>query len=319
MLSVSGKPEDKKKSARLFKGLIATAFLSFAVMATGVAMAAEYGSYEESGSPELDKLVWNDRASTYGIWTTPPKRIERPAVHRARASAPRTEAGCQDCAVAGAASTRQTKVAKLTETGREIEKAAAKKAPPKTKTAPKKVAKRTAEQEAEEESEYDAIEEEKTAPDEKSSKTQAPGKFVDKLLKNAHAEASRSCRSTSRGTRCKGSIGKGLGMCLQGVRMALQKTKGVSLGQNIGTDLAKNAGPHLKKFGYTKASSKVTQANAPLGAIMIYNAPGQPNKAGHIEIKGKNGYYSDYFNSKPLNELMPGRRQLIGIYLPPKN
>lgn len=317
MLSVSGKPETKKKSTRLFNTLAVSAFLSFAVLTAGVALAADYGSYEESGSPELNKLVWNERAGTYGVWTEAPTRKYKPAARAA--TAPRTEAGCADCAIAGATSTRVTKVARLSETGREIEKAAAKKAPAKKKTAPKKAAKRSPEVEAEEESEYDAIEEEKSAPEEKSSKTQAPGKFVDKLLKNAHAEASRSCRNTSKGKRCKGSIGKGLGMCLQGVRMALQKTKGVSLGQNIGTQLAKNAGPHLKKFGYTKAGPGINQTNAPLGAIMIYDAPGQPTKAGHIEIKGKNGYYSDYFNSRPLNVLMKGRRQLIGIYLPPKN
>lgn len=317
MLSVSGRPKKEKigGASHLLRGLILFSFLILAVLGQGSAFASglEYGSYEENGAPELNKLVWNARAGTYGIWSAPSPYAAQAARMR------RTEAGCEECAVATRAPRRRSSAEALGQASREIKKVASNRPVKKAAAPKKKAAKRSAEVEAEEESEYDAIAEESTQPEEKTSKSKATGKFVDQLLKNAYAEANRMKRMTTRGMKYKSTIGKSLGMCLQGVRMALQKTKGLSLNGGIGTQLAKNAGPHLGKFGYKKAGRGITQDNAPLGAIMIYDAPGQPSKAGHIEIKGKNGYYSDYFNSQPLNKLMPGRRRLIGIYLPPQN
>ena len=355
MLSVREISQKKDQiRARLFsigKGATLLALLMMTLQGEAASVISGYDYYREAGSPEYGKVVYDQRSNQWGYWTQPAEageEADQPVPRRARRSTPvadpdkqtaprtasrpakrakkpapapaRTEAGCEDCAIAGATSTRGSQAETVKRTSNEILKVAGaakpdKKTPPKTP--PKKSTKRTAEVEKEEEGEYDAIDEDKEPEAAKEAK--GAGKFVQKLLNNASIEAKRSCRKTSGGTKCKRAEGKSLGMCLQGVRMALQRTTGVSTNGGIGK-LAKNAGPALRQFGYTKAAAgKYTPSTAPLGAILIYDAPGQPGKAGHIEIKGKTGSYSDYFNSRPLSELMPGRRRLIGIHVPPKN
>ena len=333
MLSVRDKFQIRNRLFHIGRSVTVFTLLLITLRGEGASVISGYDYYQAAGSPEYGKVVYDERSRQWGYWTAPAEETPSedrpsppPSRRRARAEKPparaavRTEAGCDDCAVAGAQSTRGSQAETVNRTSREILKVAGasksgKKGP--KSSAPNKSGKRTPEIEKEEEREYDEIDEEKEPADEKHD-SKGTGKFVQSLLKNASAEANRSCRQTSNGRVCKRSIGKGLGMCLQGVRMALQKTKGVSTAHGIGLN-AKDAGPALRQFGYSKApAGKYTPATAPLGAILIYNAPGQPRKAGHIEIKGKNGYYSDYFNSRPISQLMPGRRVLIGIYVPPK-
>lgn len=171
--------------------------------------------------------------------------------------------------------------------------------------------------EAAERKDYEEIEDKRSEM--KPSREGTNNKFVERLLSYAAVEANRRVRY-SRGKRyTKSSLNKGMQLCLQGVRMALQKTTGRSTAYGIGATDAKNAGPFLvRDYGYTKAPASLTNPrNAPDGAIIVYKAS-DSRKAGHIEIKGNGGFSSDYFSEKPINELMSGRRRVIGIYLPPK-
>jgi hypothetical protein len=69
--------------------------------------------------------------------------------------------------------------------------------------------------------------------------------------------------------------------------------------------LAKQAGDELvRDYGFKKLSIRDPFA-APLGSVLVYNARGA---AGHVEIRTKNGFVSD-FRSKT-----PSKRPLIGVY-----
>ena len=71
------------------------------------------------------------------------------------------------------------------------------------------------------------------------------------------------------------------------------------------TALAKQAADELvRDYGFKKLSIRDPFA-APLGSVLVYNARGA---AGHIEIRTKNGFVSD-FRSKT-----PSKRPLIGVY-----
>lgn len=71
------------------------------------------------------------------------------------------------------------------------------------------------------------------------------------------------------------------------------------------TVYAKQAGDELvRNFGFKKLSIRDPFA-APLGSVLVYNAKGA---AGHVEIRTKNGFVSD-FRAKT-----PSRRPLIGVY-----
>jgi hypothetical protein len=71
------------------------------------------------------------------------------------------------------------------------------------------------------------------------------------------------------------------------------------------TALAKQAGDELvRDYGFKKLPIRDPFA-APLGSVLVYSARGA---AGHIEIRTKNGFVSD-FRSKT-----PSRRPLIGVY-----
>jgi hypothetical protein len=71
------------------------------------------------------------------------------------------------------------------------------------------------------------------------------------------------------------------------------------------TALAKQAGDELvRNYGFKKLSIRDPYA-APLGAVIVYTARGA---AGHVEIRTKTGFVSD-FRAKT-----PSRRQLLGIY-----
>lgn len=71
------------------------------------------------------------------------------------------------------------------------------------------------------------------------------------------------------------------------------------------TALAKEAANELvSKYGFKKLPIR-DPFQAPLGAVLVYNARGS---AGHVEIRTKNGFVSD-FRSKT-----PSKRPLIGVY-----
>jgi hypothetical protein len=71
------------------------------------------------------------------------------------------------------------------------------------------------------------------------------------------------------------------------------------------TALAKQAATELvRDYGFKKLSIRDPFA-APLGSVLVYNARGA---AGHIEIRTKNGFVSD-FRSKT-----PSKRPLIGVF-----
>ena len=71
------------------------------------------------------------------------------------------------------------------------------------------------------------------------------------------------------------------------------------------TALAKQAGDELvRDYGFKKLPIRDPFA-APVGSVIVYNARGA---AGHVEIRTKNGFVSD-FRSKT-----PSRRPLIGVY-----
>jgi hypothetical protein len=71
------------------------------------------------------------------------------------------------------------------------------------------------------------------------------------------------------------------------------------------TALAKQAGDELvREHGFTKLPINDPYA-APVGAVIVYTAKGAP---GHVEIRTKDGFVSDFKTDKP------SKRKLIGVY-----
>ncbi|MGI9087967.1 MAG: hypothetical protein ACR2HH_09545 [Chthoniobacterales bacterium] len=70
------------------------------------------------------------------------------------------------------------------------------------------------------------------------------------------------------------------------------------------TALAKQAGDELvRDYGFKKLSVQDPYA-APVGAVLVYGGKG----AGHVEIRNKTGFVSDFRAAKP------SKRRLIGVY-----
>ena len=70
------------------------------------------------------------------------------------------------------------------------------------------------------------------------------------------------------------------------------------------TALAKQAGDELvRDYGFKKLAVRDPYA-APLGAVLVYGGRG----AGHVEIRNKTGFVSDFRAAKP------SKRRLIGVY-----
>ncbi len=94
---------------------------------------------------------------------------------------------------------------------------------------------------------------------------------------------------------------------------------------------AKGAGPQLVANGFVNVLSQPGNTirspyDAPPGAILVYGAaPGATDKNvkwGHIEIRTRNGFASDYFSARartgPATNGLEGRgRVLIGVYIKP--
>ena len=71
------------------------------------------------------------------------------------------------------------------------------------------------------------------------------------------------------------------------------------------TALAKQAADELvNNYGFKKLSIR-DPFKAPLGSVLVYNARGA---AGHVEIRSKNGFVSDFRSPTP------SKRPLIGVY-----
>lgn len=71
------------------------------------------------------------------------------------------------------------------------------------------------------------------------------------------------------------------------------------------TALAKQAGTELvNDYGFKKLPVTDPYA-APVGAVLVYTAKGAP---GHVEIRTKTGFVSDFRTDKP------SKRKLIGVY-----
>ena len=70
------------------------------------------------------------------------------------------------------------------------------------------------------------------------------------------------------------------------------------------TALAKQAGDELvRDYGFRKLPVRDPYA-APVGAVLVYGGRG----AGHVEIRDKTGFVSDFRNQKP------SKRRLIGVF-----
>lgn len=71
------------------------------------------------------------------------------------------------------------------------------------------------------------------------------------------------------------------------------------------TALAKQAGTELvNDYGFQKLAVTDPYA-APVGSVLVYTAKGAP---GHVELRTKNGFVSDFSTDKP------SKRKLIGVY-----
>jgi len=143
-----------------------------------------------------------------------------------------------------------------------------------------------------------------------------------KFLKNLERTTLQAVRKPRvRGGRVIKDPTRAKGLCLRGVREAIQLASGKPL--HGWTLSAKNAGPFLvREQGYKKARpGQYTAHNAPIGSVLIYDKPSDPRAHGHIEIRMANGYYSDFYAKYPINDprQMGTKRRLIGIYLPPEN
>jgi hypothetical protein len=91
--------------------------------------------------------------------------------------------------------------------------------------------------------------------------------------------------------------------CWQYVKEALLASGAVN--SYPGTAYAKEAGGELTKYGFHKLSVR-DPYKAPVGSVLVYG--GNKKAPGHVEIRTKDGFVSD-FKSK-----IPSPRPLIGVY-----
>jgi hypothetical protein len=75
------------------------------------------------------------------------------------------------------------------------------------------------------------------------------------------------------------------------------------------TRYAKEAGAELQtQFGFKKLNVS-DPYKAPPGSVLVYGGEG----AGHVELRSKEGFVSDFVSSKPSS------RPLIGVYVKPRS
>lgn len=124
-------------------------------------------------------------------------------------------------------------------------------------------------------------------------------------------------------------LGGSIGKCYAYVKKALQATGAVNT--YLPGVAAKGAGPELEKQGFVNVLGKPganirSPYDAPPGAVLVYGAaPGATDKNakyGHIEIRTRDGFASDYFSQRArtgdASAGLEGRgRVLIGVYIKP--
>jgi hypothetical protein len=94
--------------------------------------------------------------------------------------------------------------------------------------------------------------------------------------------------------------------CWRYVKNALLASKTIE--SYPSTAYAKQAGTELEgKYGFKKISVK-NPFEAPIGAVLVYGGRG----AGHVEIRTKFGFVSDFQSAKP------SPRPLIGVFIKPR-
>lgn len=93
-------------------------------------------------------------------------------------------------------------------------------------------------------------------------------------------------------------------MCWHAVKEALVASGVVN--SRPKTEFAKQAGRELvQNYGFKQI--KVSDPyKAPVGAVLVYNAS---RAAGHVEIRTRNGFVSDFRSAKP------SRRPLLGVFV----
>ncbi len=124
---------------------------------------------------------------------------------------------------------------------------------------------------------------------------------------------------------------KSQGMCYKWVKQSLLKSGAVS--DFIPGVAAKGAGPELEKRGFVNimgrnGSNIRSPYDAPPGAVLVYgaasNATDKNAKYGHIEIRTRTGFASDYSSTtartgSAANGTEGRGRVLIGVYIKPSN
>jgi LysM repeat protein len=132
-------------------------------------------------------------------------------------------------------------------------------------------------------------------------------------------------------TARSGVLPKSQSKCYAYVKKALQRSGAVS--DYIPGVAAKNAGTELKKRGFQNILDDPSYGiqspyDAPPGAVLVYGAaPGATDKNaqyGHIEVRTRDGFASDYFSPHARtgdaeNGLEGRGRVLIGVYIKPEN
>ncbi len=102
------------------------------------------------------------------------------------------------------------------------------------------------------------------------------------------------------------SRGRSVSRCWRYVKNALLASKTIDSYPKTG--YAKQAGTELQnRYGFKKIAVK-DPYKAPLGSVLVYGGRG----AGHVEIRTKVGFVSDFQSMKP------SPRPLIGVYIKPR-
>jgi hypothetical protein len=117
---------------------------------------------------------------------------------------------------------------------------------------------------------------------------QSPGQGQDAIFNWFNKNASRS-----------------RGLCTKGVRMAMQAGGWWPCGEGLGMAPQTDAGPNLLRNGFKKISLRDPSQAKP-GTILIYKgvcsrSVDKNSAYGHIEMRTKTGYASDFMSSRPIS------------------
>lgn len=143
--------------------------------------------------------------------------------------------------------------------------------------------------------------------------------LIDVAYKQSHLyrNSDRSIRHREK------SPSKSLGRCAMYVALSLQEA-GCTPEFRAPSAKAKYIGTSLRNYGFTNLMQNGQLPRGvdnlfkvPPGAVLVYDG----GEAGHVEIKTKNGFVSDYYSSNPrtgsAGSTNARGRKLIGIYVKP--